>query len=85
MQTIKGCTKYRKMIANPQVALAIPDPQDPYRDMQNRVRVVERMSEGGRKHIQKLAIIYTGKPGSFPPAQERGICKILPESVDLYL
>lgn len=85
INTVKGRTKYRNVIANPQVALAIPDPQDLYRYMQIRGRVTEVLTEGGREHIQKLAVIYTGKTWSFPPDQERVIYKILPESIDSHL
>ena len=82
INTAVGRTKYRNMQANHQVALAIPDPQDPYRYVQIRGRVVEILSEGGMEHIQKLAVIYTGKSWSFPPNQERVICKVAIESVD---
>jgi PPOX class probable F420-dependent enzyme len=84
INTVVGRTKYRNMQANPQVALAIPDPQDSYRYVQIRGRVVEMLSEGGMEHIQKLAVIYTGKSWDFPPDQERVICKVLPESIDAH-
>ena len=73
------------MQANPRVAMAIPDPQNPYRYMQIRGRVVEMFTEGGMDHIQKLAVIYTGRAWDFPPDQERVIYKILPESIDEHL
>lgn len=84
INTVKGRIKYRNMLANPQIALAIPDPQDPYRYLQVRGRVVEMLTEGGMEHIQKLAEIYSGKSWSFPPNQERVICKISIEHVDAH-
>lgn len=84
INTVKGRTKYRNMQAHPQVALAIPDPKDPYRYIQIRGRVAEVLAEGGMEHIQKLAVTYTGKTWPFPPDQERVIYKILPEHIDAH-
>ena len=84
INTVKGRTKYRNMQANPRVALAIPDPQNPYRYIQIRGRVVEWETEGGMEHIQKLALIYTDKTWDFPSDQERVIYKITLESIDAH-
>lgn len=84
INTVKGRTKFRNMQANPQVALAIPDPQNPYRYVQIRGRVEEFQIEGGMEHIQELAVIYTGKTWDFPPDQVRVIYKIVPESIDAH-
>jgi PPOX class probable F420-dependent enzyme len=84
LNTAKGRIKYRNMQTNPQVALAIPDPQNSYRYIQIRGRVLEMLTEGGMEHIQKLAVIYTGKPWSYPDDQGRVICKIIPESIDAH-
>lgn len=85
INTVKGRTKYRNMMANPRVALAIPDPENSYRYVQIRGQVVEVVTEGGMEHIQKLAVIYTGKTWDFPPDQKRVICKILPVSIDAHV
>jgi len=85
INTVKDRIKHRNMVANPQVALAIPDPKDPYRYVQIRGRVVKMQTEGGLEHIQKLAAIYEEKPRKFPPDQERVICRVLPESIDEHL
>ena len=85
INTVEGRTKFRNMMANPKVALAIPDPNDPYRYIQIRGRVVDVQSKGGKEHIQELALIYTGKSWDFPTDQERVIYKILPESIDAHL
>jgi PPOX class probable F420-dependent enzyme len=84
INTVKGRTKYRNITANPRVALAIPDPDDPYRYIQIRGRVTETQTAGAMEHIQKLAVIYTGKTWSFPPDQERVICRIVAEHIDAH-
>jgi PPOX class probable F420-dependent enzyme len=84
INTVKGRTKYRNILANHQVALAIPDPQDPYRYVQIRGRVVDMLTTGGTEHIQKLAVIYTGKTWSFPPDQKRVICRISVDHIDAH-
>ena len=84
INTVRGRTKFRNIEANPQVALAIPDPQNAYRYVQIRGKVAEIIDAGGTEHIQHLAVIYTGKPWQFPPEQQRVILKIQPESVDAH-
>lgn len=85
INTVKGRTKYRNITANPHVALAIPDPNDPYRYIQIRGRVIEMQTSGATDHIQELAMIYTGKTWSFPPDQERVIYRIVAEHIDAHL
>ncbi|MBE3037859.1 MAG: PPOX class F420-dependent oxidoreductase [Chloroflexi bacterium] len=52
--------KERNVRRNPQVALAISDPDDPYRFMQVRGTVVEITAEGAKAHIDKMAKKYQG-------------------------
>lgn len=84
INTVKGRTKYRNISASPQVALAIPDPENPYRYLQIRGRVTEMLVDGSIAHIQKLAVIYTGKNWPFPPEQERVIYRIVAEHIDAH-
>jgi hypothetical protein len=44
------------------VAIVIVDPRDPYRYVQIRGSVREITGEEARKHIDRLAEKYTGKP-----------------------
>ena len=55
INSARGRVKDRNMIARPQVALAIVDPEDPYRYIQVRGKVVKITEEGGRAHIDHLA------------------------------
>lgn len=52
--------KERNVRRNPQVALAISDPDDPYRFMQIRGTVVEITAEGAEAHIDNMAKKYRG-------------------------
>ena len=70
------------MRARPNVAFVIQDPNDPYRFIQIRGRVVEITEEGGLEHIQALSMIYYGRPMKNLDGQTRVIYKILPEHVN---
>jgi len=70
------------MQADPRVAIEILDPDDPYRYLQIRGKVVEITEEGADAHIDKLAKKYLGKD-TYPnrrPDQIRVIYKIRPNS-----
>lgn len=56
----KGRQKDRNMRARPAVALAIIDPDNPYRYMQLRGIVIEITEEGANSHIDELAHTYLG-------------------------
>jgi PPOX class probable F420-dependent enzyme len=60
INTARGRVKDRNMTARPDVALAIMDPQDPYRYLQIRGVVVDSTESGAREHIDKLAKKYRG-------------------------
>jgi PPOX class probable F420-dependent enzyme len=61
INTARGRIKDRIMAENPQVALAIPDPANPYRYIQIQGRVVSSTEEGARAHIDTLAEKYLGQ------------------------
>jgi len=84
INTAKGRVKDRNMRARPQVAVAIPDPENTYRYVQLRGRVVAMLEEGAAEHFDEVARSYIGKPFDYPADQVRVICKILPESVDAH-
>ncbi len=81
INTARGRLKDRNMTANSAVAVAIPDPANPYRYLAIRGRVAAVTEEGAVEHIQHLGVIYTGKPFEFPADQVRVIYKIKPEKV----
>jgi PPOX class probable F420-dependent enzyme len=63
------------------VALSITDPDNPYRYLEVRGRVVERTLEGADRHIDSMALKYLGKE-KYPygkPGEVRVLYKITPE------
>jgi PPOX class probable F420-dependent enzyme len=83
INTAQGRMKARNLERNPRVALAISDPQNPYRYLGIQGRVVEMTEEGGDAHIDKMAKKYMGKdvyPGR-TPGERRVIVRIAPEKV----
>ena len=61
VNTAKGRVKARNLKVESPVALAIMDPDQPYRYMQIRVRVRRVLEEGADAHIDSLAKKYLGK------------------------
>jgi PPOX class probable F420-dependent enzyme len=84
INTAVGRVKDRNMKARPHVAICIADPNDPYRYVQIRGKVVESTTEGANEHIDTLAWKYRGirKYDNYQPGMQRIIYKILPESID---
>ena len=84
INTAVGRVKDRNMKARPHVAICIADPNDPYRYVQIRGKVVEFTTEGANDHIDALAWKYRGirKYDNYQPGMQRIIYKILPESID---
>ena len=84
INTAVGRVKDRNMRARPHVALCIADPNDPYRYVQIRGRVIEHTTEKANEHIDTLAWKYRGikKYDKYRPGMQRIIYKIMPESID---
>jgi len=61
VNTAKGRVKARNMRDGSPVALSILDPDNPYRYMQIRGRVVRATEQGADAHIDALAKKYLGK------------------------
>jgi PPOX class probable F420-dependent enzyme len=81
--TAKGRIKVRNLARNPRVALSIQDPENPYRYVQVRGRVVESTEAGADAHIDALAKKYLGQD-RYPfrqPGERRLLYKVLPERV----
>jgi PPOX class probable F420-dependent enzyme len=77
----KGRQKDRNVRREPRVAMAIVDPENPYRYMEIRGRVVEISEQGAEAHIDKLAKKYLGVD-KYPYRQAgetRVIYKVKPE------
>jgi PPOX class probable F420-dependent enzyme len=81
VNTAEGRQKDRNLRRNPEVALAIMDPDNPYRYLQIRGKVVEVTNSGADSHIDKMAKKYLGKD-KYPfaqPGEKRVLFKIVPE------
>jgi PPOX class probable F420-dependent enzyme len=82
--TAKGRVKERNLRRNPAVALAVFDPQDPYRYVQVRGRA-ELTEAGADAHIDKMAKKYLGVD-KYPyrkPGEVRLIVRITPDAVQV--
>ena len=79
--TAKGRQKVRNMRRDPRVSLAIMDPDNAYRYLEVRGRVVEITEHGADAHIDKLAKKYLGvdKYPKRKPGEVRLTVKVLPE------
>jgi PPOX class probable F420-dependent enzyme len=83
INSAKGRTKDLNMRRNPNVALSIQDPENPYRHLSVKGKVVEITENGADAHIDKLAKKYIGKD-VYPnrrPGEVRVIYRILPEKI----
>ena len=81
--TARGRVKTRNLERNPQVALSIQDPDNPYRYVQVRGRVVEVTEKGADAHIDALAKKYIGQD-RYPfrrPGEVRVTVKVTPEKI----
>ena len=82
VNSAKGRTKSRNMKEGSRVALAITDPDNPYRYIQVRGQVGRVTEEGASAHIDSLAKKYLGqeKYPSARPGEIRIIFEIEPTS-----
>jgi PPOX class probable F420-dependent enzyme len=61
VNTAKGRVKARTLQVGARVAMAMMDPDNPYRYLQIRGQVVKATEEGASAHIDSLAKKYLGK------------------------
>jgi PPOX class probable F420-dependent enzyme len=83
VNSAKGRWKDKNMRNRPQVALSILDPDNPYRYMQIRGKVVDVTENGADAHIDSLAKKYLGQD-KYPfrqPGEARVIYKVSVERV----
>jgi PPOX class probable F420-dependent enzyme len=83
INSAKGRWKDKNMRTRPQVALSILDPDNPYRYMQIRGKVVDVTETGADVHIDSLAKKYLDQD-KYPfrqPGEERVIYKVSVERV----
>jgi len=83
VNTAKGRQKDKNMRRDPRVALAIIDPDNPYRYLEIRGRIAEITEDGADAHIDRMAKKYLGVD-KYPyrqPTETRVIFKIRAERV----
>ena len=83
VNSARGRVKDRNMRRDPRVGLSVTDPDDPYRALMIRGRVVKITEEGADDHIDKMAKKYLGQD-KYPnrrPDEERVLYYIEPERV----
>jgi PPOX class probable F420-dependent enzyme len=81
INTAQGRQKDRNLQRDGRAALSMTDPDNPYRYLEVRGRVVERTLEGADRHIDAMALKYLGKE-KYPfakPGEVRVVYKIRPE------
>ena len=61
VNSAKGRVKDRNIRRDPRVSVAIVDPENPYRYLEVRGRVVEITEHGADAHIDKMAKKYLGQ------------------------
>jgi PPOX class probable F420-dependent enzyme len=84
VNSARGRQKDRNLGRNPKVALSIMDPDNPYRYLEVRGKVVEITEEGAAAHIDKMAKKYLGveKYPYAQPGEVRVLYKIQPEHIN---
>jgi len=81
VNTARGRQKDKNMRRDPRVAMALIDPENPYRYLEIRGRVAEITEEGADAHIDKMAKKYLGAD-KYPyrqPGEQRVMYKVQPE------
>jgi PPOX class probable F420-dependent enzyme len=82
----RGRVKDKNVRRDPRVTLTLMDPDNPYRYMEIRGRVVDFTEQGADKHIDKLAKKYLGvdKYPYAKPGEVRVLYRVKPEHVHAY-
>ncbi len=79
----RGRVKDKNVRRDPRVSISIQDPDNPYRYLEVRGRVVEITENGADEHANKLSQKYVGKPVYMKrsPDEVRVLYKIEPQKV----
>jgi PPOX class probable F420-dependent enzyme len=84
VNTARGRKKDRNMSDNPQIAISVQDPDNPYRYIGVQGHIEEVTEKGAAEHINKLSHKYNGR--DYPPlkpGETRVIYKIVPDRVSM--
>jgi len=82
----RGRVKDKNVRRDPRVTLTLIDPDNPYRYLEVRGRVVDITEKGAAQHIDKLAKKYLGvdKYPYAKPGEVRVLYRVKPEHVHAY-
>jgi PPOX class probable F420-dependent enzyme len=83
VNSAEGRLKDRNMRRDPRVAISVTDPDNPYRSLMIRGRVVKITNDGADEHINRMAKKYMGVD-KYPfrqPGEVRVLYYIEPERV----
>lgn len=86
LNSARGRQKERNLLRDPRMAVFIMDPDNPYRYMEVRGRVVEITETSADEHINRMAKKYLGVD-TYPyrrPGEVRILLKVQPERVRTY-
>jgi PPOX class probable F420-dependent enzyme len=84
INTNEGRIKDRNMKSQPNIAMVIQDPSDPYRYLGMQGKVISSTTEGADEHIDMLSRRYYNKPWTYREGQKRIIFKIQPTHFDTH-
>ena len=85
INSAEGRLKDRNVRRDPRVAISITDPENPYRSLAIRGRVVKITNEGADEHINRMAKKYMGVD-EYPyrtPTEVRVMYYVEPEKVSV--
>jgi PPOX class probable F420-dependent enzyme len=79
----RGRVKDRNVRRDPRVSISIQDPDNPYRYLQVRGRVVDITESGAQEHANQLSQKYVGNPDyeKRSPDEVRVLYKIQPQKI----
>ena len=82
INTARGRKKDRNMSDNPEIAISVQDPDNPYRYVGIQGHIEEVTENGAAEHINKLSHKYNGRDyPNLKPGETRVIYKITPDRV----
>jgi PPOX class probable F420-dependent enzyme len=82
INTARGRKKDRNMSANPEIAISVQDPDNPYRYVGIQGHIDEVTEDGAVAHINKLSHKYNGRDyPNLKSGETRVIYKIAPDRV----
>lgn len=83
VNTAKGRRKHRDMVERPHVTVMALDPENPFRYVEVRGRVVDISEDGADAHIDQLAKLYLGVDvyPNHTDDETRVICAIEPDVI----